>query len=195
MNNNRKLSALLSVVGGLLVLCGTLILIFVLIDRNRSVEDNEKVLEYMNGILPARTDGFAEERSNNEMPAVEFNGSNYSMILEIPKYSRTLPVCSRWNKNRVDHCPCRFSGSAYDGSLIIGGSDGKGQLEFITSLYLDDAVCVTDMRGVRFRYKIALIERSGSASASVLEDRNYQLTLFAKDSDFNEYVIVRCVSD
>ena len=194
MNKNRKLSALLIAAGIVLVLCGMLLLVYVLLNRGGFAEDNEKVLEYMNEILPGRSEGFVEERSNNEMPAVEFGGSNYSMILEIPKYSRTLPVRSQWNKYRIDRCPCRFSGSAYDGSLIIGGSDGKGQLEFVTALYPGDTICVTDMRGVRFSYKVALIERSGNASASVLEDRNYQLTLFAKDSGFNEYVIVRCAS-
>ena len=56
-------------------------------------------------------------------PVLEINGADYAALLEIPSQGVTLPISNQWNSMRLTHSPSRFSGSAYDNSLVIGGID------------------------------------------------------------------------
>ena len=88
--------------------------------------------------------------------------------------------------------PCRFWGSVYDSSLVIGGADQQGQFDFCDQIDIGNAVIITDMTGAAFSYTVACVERAARADADWLLSEDYDLTIFAKDAFSLEYLAVRC---
>ena len=153
----------------------------------------ENTVDFLESVIPANTTaGTKEERYNNEMPSVTYEEQDYSAILTISRFSVTLPVRSTWDKTVVNKVPCRFTGSVYDGTLIIGGEDAEGQFDFVPLVDIGDVITVTDMKGYEFTYTVSTVKHAKNSKASTLIDENYDLTLFAKDKKTGDWLLVRC---
>ena len=128
-----------------------------------------------------------------EMPALDLDGQDFIGLVDIPAFGVTLPIAGSWDAKRVADYPCRFWGTVYDGSLVVGGADQVGQFDGFDRIQDGSAITVTDMTGEVFSYVVAKVERSKSAQADVLMDPDADLTLFARDAYSLEYLLVRCV--
>lgn len=138
-------------------------------------------------------EGFKDLERATEMPVLEIQGEDFIALLEIPSYGKKWPVCGIWDKGKVTLYPCRFCGTSYNGTLIIGGYDQPGQFDFFDTISNGATVTVTDMTGCKFSYVVECVERSTSADSEVLIDDNADLTLFVRDVQLLEYIILRCV--
>ena len=85
---------------------------------------------------------------------------NISGLIEIPAYGVTLPIGDVWDAKEVASFPRRFYGSAYDGSLIVGGADQDGQFDFCDQINPEAHIYVTDMTGTEFEYHVTRIDRA-----------------------------------
>ena len=142
--------------------------------------------------LPPRSAGYVGIYSDPNMPVLELDGTDWCGILEVPAYGLTLPIHGSWDKSAVTSYPCRFWGSVYDGSMILGGSDQNGQFAFCSQTNPGDYISITDMLGNEFRYQVARVDRSDSADFEKLSAGEYPLTLFTRSTFGLEYIIVRC---
>ena len=97
-----------------------------------------------------------------------------------------------WTPNSLAYTPCRFWGSCYDGTLILGSGSVNGLFAFCGRLDLEDMVQITDMEGTVYTYRVERIHRSKTASYETLSDPTYDLTLFVPESFSGGYIIVRC---
>lgn len=177
-------------IGSVLVFTSFVAMATLNISTERSYNQAIETAEIIDSMLPPRTAGMVGIYSFAEMPSLSVEGDDYIALLQIESKGINLPVRSFWDKKEVLASPCCFTGSCYDGSMIIGGSDS--QFLFLTELDLGDIICVTDMLGSEFNYEVKLIERSKNAQSEKLINRDYRLTLFARDKQANNYVIVRC---
>lgn len=157
---------------------------------------NQKVAEDTAGrilaLLPPVSQGIPENYSNPDMPALELDGTDYTAVLQIPAFGISLPVESAWGDGKCDACPRRYWGSAYNRSLIIGGSPAKGQFDFCARLDIGDKITLTDMAGARFSYEVVRIDRRSQAGIYELSENTPDLVLFVRDSASVGYIIVRC---
>ena len=163
------------------------------IQTQKAERTNGEIVQTMEAILIDRRQGTKDLECEPEMPALEIQGEDFIALLEIPSYGLKLPICNTWDKGKVVSYPCRFYGSAYDGTLIVGGYDQSGQFDFFDRIQNDTVVTVTDMTGSVFSYVVEQVERSGSAQADALMDEEADLTLFVRDAQVLEYIILRCV--
>lgn len=147
---------------------------------------------FFESVIPDVTVGLKEERSNNEMPSVSCEGQDYAALLAVPRLSVKLPVRASWDKKAVKKVPCRFSGSVYDGTLVIGGTDAEGQFDFISRMDVGDEITVTDAKGARFSYTVSAVRHAKNADADTLIDGKSDLTLFVKDRKIGSWLLVRC---
>lgn len=184
----------------LLVILGTCLIVFSLcfvvavqFQLHSGAKNCQSVVTEMKKLLPGRTPGIPGEYSDSVMPVLEINGADYVALLEIPSQGVTLPISDQWNSTRLSHSPSRFSGSAYDNSLVIGGVDHPKQFGFCDEIEHDDVLSITDMTGVHFSYVVSRIDRAKHASMQWLQDDAYDLTLFCRDTYSMEYIAVRCV--
>ena len=188
----KNMVRLVRILGICLILCGAGLLLVQQLRINGARKTARETAAAIEAILPERTAGIPDSYTDLSMPVLEFGGEDYIGILELPAFGVTLPVGSEWDSGKVGSYPCRFWGSVNDASLVIGGADQRGQLDFCDRIDLGATVKVTDMTGAEFRYSVARVDRSKEARTQWLCDENYDLTLFARSAASFEYIAVRC---
>ena len=146
----------------------------------------------MNQLLSDRISGVSGEYSDSVMPVLEISGVDYVALLEIPAQGVVLPVSDQWNSTGLSRSPARFSGSAYDSTLVIGGADHPGQFGFCDEIEHDAVLNITDMTGVQFSYIVSRVDRAKHAQTQWLQNEEYDLTLFCRSAYSMEYIAVRC---
>ena len=179
--------------GFLLLLASLLLLIgselLNLRTQTRTAQFTEQILSR----LPPPTEGDPVNYSNSVMPVLQSHGTDFVGLIEVPAYGIRLPIGSSWNQHTIPLYPCRFWGSAYDNSLIIGGSNKIGQFHFCTNLDLGEKIIFTDMEGTQFSYAVVRIDRREHADMVSFQSADADLTLFSRDTISGDYVIVRCL--
>lgn len=189
----RRSGKIVFMLGFVLIVCGLALLLLWQMRTKQASQTNAEIVQTVEGILPDRRKGTMDPELVRDMPALELQGEDYIALLEVPAYGLKLPVCGLWSKGKVLSSPCRFQGSAYNGSLVIGGSDQPGQFDFFAEIQPGAGVTVTDMTGCTFYYEVVRVDRSDSAREEILTDKDSDLTLFVRDAQLLEYIILRCV--
>ena len=142
--------------------------------------------------LPQITQGDPVNYSTPSMPVLQLPEGDFSCLIEVRSFGIILPVGSTWDGAGLSKYPRTFWGSAYDSSLILGGSSQNGQFDFCGKLDLGDEIRITDMTGAQFSYEVIRIDRRNQVDLDVLRDSESHLTLFVKDPNAGTYIIVRC---
>ena len=155
-----------------------------------SAETAAAYVHTLRTLLPEPQGAVPEERSDNTMPVLSLEETDFVGILEIPRYGSALPVCGAWGQ--VSKYPCRFSGSVYDRTMQIGGTSQKGQYDFYREISVGDAVFFTDMAGNRYAYAVEDVRYEKHADQAALERQEAALTLFIKNVYAFEYIIIFC---
>jgi sortase A len=189
----RKLSMPL-ILGLILVLAGVGVGTFFGVRMYRGNQTSQRLAAELEALLPERNLGVPGIYTNTAMPVLELRGADYVALLEIPDHGVKLPVSNGWDQNKLYATPCRFSGSAYDGTLIIGGGNDLQQFSFCNKIENGTTVLITDMIGAQFSYTVYRVDRSKHAQTQWLSEENADLTLFCQDVYSMEYIAVRCIS-
>lgn len=189
----RKKAFPLLILGAILILAGVGLMLGLRLQMSAAARENQRIVEQIEQILPEQTDGVPGSFGGAGMPALEIEGTDYIALLEIPAFGLKLPVTSRLDSGVVPMTPGRFSGSVYDGTLIIGGADDPQQFAFCSRIEHGVYVTVTDMTGARYSFRVTGIDRDEHASAQWLRDEGADLTIFCRSMNSLEYIAVRCV--
>ena len=190
-----KRNKILQMIGILLILGSCGILLFSRMSAQKARTEAAEIVTEIRRSLPEKSFGTMESFSSMSMPVHQIGGEDFSALLEVPAYGVILPVGDGWEPGSVRSYPCRFAGSVYDGTLVIGGADQPGQLDFLDKLEIGTVITVTDMTGAVFTYTVDRVGRSRTAEAEKLMDAGVDLTLFARDAYSLEYILVRCVAN
>ena len=153
----------------------------------------EALTQQLESRLPPPSEGDPEQYSDKQMPVMTLDGSDFCALLQVPAHSVSLPVADSWEKNAISRQPQRFWGSVYDDSLVIGGSNRQGQLDFCAKLDTGDKIVITDMSGTQFSFEVSQIQRKTHADTPTLLASTAPLTLFTPDTLSNGYIIVYCL--
>lgn len=140
--------------------------------------------------MPAPEPAILEERADNRMPSLRVDGNDFIGLLEFEGMAKVFPVGGDWSGN--GQFPSRYWGSIYDGSLVIGASNQRGQINFAKALMNGDRVFLTDMTGNRYSFYITDIFYRKQADNEDLISEESDLTLFVKNIYGFEYIIIRC---
>lgn len=135
----------------------------------------------------------AMDAATAEMPTITVDGRIYIGSLEIPELEVKLPILTEWDVKLAKKAPCRYKGSAYDGSLIIAGHSYKSHFGRISSLPLGSSVVFTDVRGSVFNYTVADIEVIDQYGFEEMESGDWDLTVFSCTPDGKKRYALRCV--
>lgn len=153
----------------------------------------KKTANYCSAIttrIPTPQSAVPEARSNNAMPTLSIDGTDFVGILEMPHYGSSLPVGAAWGK--VSHFPCLFDGSVYDRTLQIGATSQAGQFDFYREICVGDSLFFTDMEGNRYEYTVTFLRYVNHADQAALDQVDAGLTLFIKNIYGFDYLIVSC---
>ena len=153
--------------------------------------DAARALTKAQELMPDRVDLYPEERSKDYMPAMEIEGLNIAGIIDLPDQGYKAVFRSTWDADHARALPCRYTGSVYNRTLVIGAYGGAGQFDFAHRLEAGQTLYVTDMEGGRYRYAIERIEHAKRISEKKLTSGDWDLTVFVKQTS-GEYLLIRC---
>lgn len=181
--------------GVLLLIAAALLIIFNVVQDKKSGERAKEVLtvveeriteEVMKAEQEQTTvteDLFAEY--NAEEPSteklVEIDGNSYVGIISIPELGIRLPVMSEWSYDNLKISPCRYSGKADNGNLIIAAHNYSSHFGSISGLAVGDELVFIAADGKEYHYKTIQTETlNGTDVEGLIANENgaWDLTLF-----------------
>ena len=212
MRDKRKnrLGRFFTGAGLILVASAVLLLMYNLWDSRRAEESQEEILaEYLSENKkasegPSDPDGEAADSQDipdymldPDMEMPEFTLSSLGDIscigiLEIPALDLQLPVISEWSYPALRLAPCRYTGSAYKGDLVIAAHNYQSHFGRLKTLSTGSEVIFTDAVGNRFVYQVAVIEALTPWSVEDMTSGEWPLSLFTCTLDSQNRVTVRC---
>lgn len=132
-----------------------------------------------------------------EMPITTLKGHEYIGILDIPCQSISLPIMSEWSYPKLKIAPCRYSGSAYSGDLIIAGHNSNGHFSPIKKLVVGDEVRFTDVDGNVFIYSVIGIDvvDANDVPSMLAGSDVWDLSLFTCSHSARKRTTIRCKLD
>ncbi len=126
-----------------------------------------------------------------EMPVGKVDGKDYIGVLRIDSLSLELPVISDWSYDNLKTAPCRYSGSAYKGNLVICGHDYRSHFGGLRRISIGDTATFTDMDGNVFAYTAASVEVLDPTEIDDMKDSGFELTLFTCTLDGTNRLTIR----
>lgn len=187
---SAKFSRVCFVLGTVLILFSMVWLFVWQYSNNRNIRQMQEYVSTLYERIPEPQAGIIEPRNNNTMPSLNIGKENFVAILEFPAHEVAFPVGSSWSNHRK--YPCLYEGSVYDGSLVIGTSNQKGQMDFVKEISVGNMIYVIDMTGNRFSYEVADIQYCTHANNDTLHRYEDDLTIFVKNIYAFEYIILHC---
>lgn len=192
--NKRRKGTVWIVVGVLLIIAACSLAGYNIYDEARAESVRDSVLSELitkTDVSEYRVD--YETYPEIEMPSEEVQGDDYIGLLEIPSLGLQLPVMSEWSYEGLKVAPCRYSGTAYQGSLVIAAHNYECHFGSIKSLLQGDEVIFVDMDGNRFAYEVVEMEILEPTAIKEMVSGDWDLTLFTCNYSGQARVTVRCV--
>lgn len=191
-SGNKRLTTVIMAVGiALMILSVTMVIVTEFAEKIFK-KNAESIVSELSALMPDTVDCVLDDRVNTVMPTLEIEETDFAGLIELPDFDKILPVCNEWDKTKISQFPCRYMGSVYDNSLIIGGSDNEGQFDFIKTISNGDTVSITDVEGQRFSFTVTDIRKTKDVSTENLTKKDADLVLFARNSFGFDYTVVRC---
>ena len=204
----NRIGNILKGAGLILVTAAVLLLVYNLWDGHRARESEEAILaEYLQENKKASESPDASDKEdeqnipdyllNPDMDMPEYTLKSLGDvacigILEIPALDLELPVISSWRYSSLRLAPCRYSGSAYKGDLVIAAHNYQSHFGGLRTLPEGSEVFFTDAVGNRFSYYVAVTEALTPWSVDDMTSGEWPLTLFTCTLDSQNRVTVRC---
>ncbi len=127
-----------------------------------------------------------------EMPEVIIDGVAYIGNLQIPSLGLDLPVISHWSYEDLQNAPCRYTGSAYRGDMVIAAHNYKRHFGDLHLLQKGTQIIFIDMNNNKFFYEIADSEVLQPTQVEEMTESEYDLTLFTCVYDGSARHAIRC---
>lgn len=204
----NRIGNILKGAGLILVTAAVLLLVYNLWDGHRARESEEAILaEYLQenkkaSESPDASDKEDEQNIQDYLLNPDMDMPEYTLkslgdvacigILEIPALDLELPVISSWSYSSLRLAPCRYSGSAYKGDLVIAAHNYQSHFGGLRTLPEGSEVFFTDAVGNRFSYYVAVTEALTPWSVDDMTSGEWPLTLFTCTLDSQNRVTVRC---
>lgn len=211
MKNNPQKSGGLFITAGILMLVSAIVLSgYNLYDEYRAGQSAGAILKELQRQIPivqTPQETTAQEiylpddsqlpdyliNPDMKMPEEEILGNYYIGIVQIPSLEICLPVISEWSYDALQIAPCRYSGSAYTGNLVIAAHNYLTHFGSIKTLSPGAQVIFTDVKGRSFLYEVGAVETVQSTAVEDVLSEKWNLTLFTCTPGGFERVVVHCL--
>ena len=119
----------------------------------------------------------------------------YLGVLRIPALALELPVWAEYTEAALRDTPCRYSGAAQTGDLVIAGHNYAAHFGKLGTLREGDLLTLTAPDGTATRYRVAAREVLPADAADEMTASGWPLTLFTCTADGRSRLTVRCRPD
>ena len=188
----KKSGVILISLGAVLILAALLLFLYNRSEDRRAGQEAESLLEDARSAMAANTDPEPQEELAEEITY------DYAGVIAIPDLSLELPVIDQWSYARLKVAPCRQSGAAADGDLVIAAHNYKSHFGYLDRLEPGASVIFTDMEGTVYRYAVEEIRQLAPEDAedvSSVFSSEYPLVLYTCTPGGKARVAVFCQWD
>lgn len=188
----KKSGVILISLGAVLILAALLLFLYNRSEDRRAGQEAESLLEDVRSSMAADTDPEPQEELAEEITY------DYAGVIVIPDLSLELPVIDQWSYARLKVAPCRQSGAAADGDLVIAAHNYKSHFGYLDRLEPGASVIFTDMEGTVYRYaveEIRQLEPEDAEDVSSVFSSEYPLVLYTCTPGGKARVAVFCQWD
>ena len=185
----KKSGVILISLGAVLILAALLLFLYNRSEDRRAGQEAESLLEDVRSSMAANADPDPQEEPVEEITY------DYAGVIAIPNLSLELPVIDQWNYVRLKVAPCRQSGAAADGDLVIAAHNYKSHFGYLDRLEPGASVIFTDMEGTVYRYaveEIRHLEPEDVEDVSSVFSSEYPLVLYTCTPGGKARVAVFC---
>ena len=188
----KKSGVILISLGAVLILAALLLFLYNRSEDRRAGQEAESLLEDVRSSMAANADPEPQEEPAEEIIY------DYAGVIVIPDLSLELPVIDQWSYARLKVAPCRQSGAAADGDLVIAAHNYKSHFGYLDRLEPGASVIFTDMEGTVYRYAVEEIRQLAPEDAedvSSVFSSEYPLVLYTCTPGGKASVAVFCQWD
>ena len=132
------------------------------------------------------------EQPTTELPQLTLSGYDLVGVVRAPSLGLELPVLNEWSYDLLQISPCRYSGSAEAGDLILLGHNYKKHFTPLKKLAVGDPVEFVDVTGKAYIYEVGATEILQKTELERLTGTDYDLTLFTCTNGGYSRFVVRC---
>ena len=185
----KKSGVILISLGAVLILAALLLFLHNRSEDRRAGQEAESLLEDARSAMAANAAPEPQEE-----PAEEIT-YDYAGVIAIPDLSLELPVIDQWSYAQLKVAPCRQSGAAADGDLVIAAHNYKSHFGYLDRLEPGASVIFTDMEGTVYRYAVEEIRQLAPEDAedvSSVFSSEYPLVLYTCTPGGKARVAVFC---
>ena len=188
---SRKVGTICMVLGAALVLAALSLFLWNRQEASAADAAAADALAQVDAYI-ATNESAASDPYSIEMTEVEIDGHSYIGYLSLPIENLELPVMSDWSYPKLRTSPCRYTGSAYSGDLIVAGHNYSRHFGRLRQLEAGDEVRFTDVEGNVFLYQVSAVETLGKYAVDEMKSGGWDLTLFTCTYGGASRVTVRC---
>ena len=187
--NKNKFSSIIITAGALLVFASLLLLIY----NEITAYEAGNVID----LSAAEWDEEDEEiilldNEEESVAVVTLDGNTYMGYITIPSLGLNLPVLSEWSYTNLKIAPCRYSGTADSGNLIICGHNYTTHFGMLKNLTVGDDIYYVSIDGTVYHYTVTELETLAGTAVEEMISSDYDLTLFTCTYSGQSRVTVRC---
>ena len=185
----KKSGVILISLGAVLILAALLLFLYNRSEDRRAGQEAESLLEDARSAMAANAAPEPQEEPAEEIIY------DYAGVIAIPDLSLELPVIDQWSYARLKVAPCRQSGAAADGDLVIAAHNYKSHFGYLDRLEPGASVIFTDMEGTVYRYaveEIRQLEPEDVEDVSSVFSSEYPLVLYTCTPGGKARVAVFC---
>ena len=186
----KKSGVILISLGAVLILAALLLFLYNRSEDRRAGQEAESLLEDARSAISANAD--PEEPQEEPVEEITYD---YAGVIAIPDLSLELPVIDQWSYDRLKAAPCRQSGAAPDGDLVIAAHNYKSHFGYLDRLQPGASVIFTDMEGTVYRYAVEEVRRlepEDAEDVSSVFSSEYPLVLYTCTPGGKARVAVFC---
>ena len=157
--------------------------------RIRQLEPRQGTVPLMRG-----HDGImaSDEVEAKEMTHIEIDGEAYIGVLNIPALGLSLPVNRDWSYPLLKLTPCRYVGDIHEDNLVIMAHNYNSHFGELSTLYVGDAVKLTDADGAEHWYMVEKVGPVPPTFDDEVKNSGYDLTLFTCTYSGKARIVVWC---
>lgn len=131
-----------------------------------------------------------------EMPVITISGYDCIGILAVEEFDLTLPVISEWSYKNLQAAPCRYTGSYYNGDLVICGHNYSTHFGKLKQIPVGSRISFLASDGSMYTYEVSNVEQVGPTEIDRMinnESGDWDLTLFTCTTGGRARCAIRCI--
>ena len=129
-------------------------------------------------------------------PSVVIDGQEFIGLLSIPRLGVSLPVNNNIDYQILRDTPCRYFGSAAEGTLVIAAHNYDSHFGRIGTLVPGDQITFKNASGIVYFYRVSeVLILANDAVEQMIAPGEWDLTLFTCTYSGMERITVRSIKE